>query len=286
MASATTEAESHALQPEAGRPAASPEARAEALTVAVRAAAGCMDSRGVFMHRWDPAAGRLSLVAAVGPAAECAEEWAELSGERDVAPARAVRGGDYVWTSESPDPGATGTAAVPLPGTHGPLGVLSVITAEAGEPDEVQRSFLRSVAEWSAAHLGEALDALPVHRPVAGSERTVRMGKLTAALAEAVTSQEVVRAVAAYVLPPFAADGLIVWVFEGGRQHVVDSAGYTQDFLGLLDDLAVTDYPVAADVFATCAPRFIESAAEYTRRYPTLSHIPPGSRKNAWAFLP
>ncbi|MGN5377036.1 SpoIIE family protein phosphatase [Streptomyces lasalocidi] len=259
---------------------------AESLTLALKAAE-CLDGRGAFLHRWDAAARRLRLVAASGAVSECAEAWADLSDGQEVAPVRAMRCGDYVWVAgDSLGMEAASTAAVPLLGADGPIGVLSVITAGPGEPDEVQRSFLCSVAGWAAARLEDLPQPPPACRSVAGSERTVRMGKLTGALAEAVTSREVVQAVASHVLPPFGADGLIVWVFESGRQHVVDSRGYTQEFLGLLDGLAVTDYPVAADVFGACTPRFIESAAEYCRRYPTLGHIPAAARKNAWAFLP
>ncbi|UXY21907.1 SpoIIE family protein phosphatase [Streptomyces cynarae] len=182
--------------------------------------------------------------------------------------------------------GSAGTASVPLLGADGPIGVLSVIMEGAGEPDEVQRSFLHSVAGWAAACLEDLPGRLPVRGSAAGSEQTVRMGKLTSALAEALTSREVVQAFAAHVLPPFGADGLIFWALEGGRQRVVGSAGYTQEFLDLLDGIPVADYPVATDVLGNRTPRFIESAADYCGRYPALAHIPSAAKKNAWAFLP
>ncbi|MER6983012.1 GAF domain-containing protein, partial [Streptomyces carpinensis] len=229
----------------------------------------------------------MRLVAASGLAAQSAEAWADLSDDQDVAPAYAMRRGEYAWVGgDSLGMGAAGTAAVPLPGADGPIGVLSVIMEGSGEPDEVQRSFLHSVAEWAAAGLEDLPGRLPVRGSPAGSEQTVRMGKLTSALAEALTSQEVVQAVAAHVLPPFGADGLIFWVFEGGQQRVVGSAGYPQEFLSLLDGIPVADYAVATDVLGTRTPQFIESASEYCRRYPALEHIPPAAQKNAWAFLP
>jgi hypothetical protein len=61
------------------------------------------------------------------------------------------------------------------------------------------------------------------------------MGELTTALAEAVTSRDVVEAVAQYVLPPCGADGLVFQILEGGRLNVVGAAGYPQEFLSLLD---------------------------------------------------
>ncbi|MGW2936012.1 ATP-binding SpoIIE family protein phosphatase [Streptomyces sp. NPDC001156] len=288
MAPATAKAGSHPQQSGPGIPAASYKALrgAETLTLALKATE-CLDGRGAFLHWCDPAARRLHLVAASGLAAGSTEAWADLSDEQDVAPARALRRGDYAWVGgDSLGIGGVGTAAVPLPGADGPIGVLSVIMAGAGEPDEVQRSFLHSVAGWAAACLEDLPGRLPVRGSAAGSEQTVRMGKLTSALAEALTSQEVVQAVAAHVLPPFGADGLIFWVFEGGRQRVVGSAGYTQEFLSLLDGIPIADYPVATDVLGTRTPRFIESAAEYRQRYPALMHIPSPAQKNAWAFLP
>ncbi|MGV9704353.1 SpoIIE family protein phosphatase [Streptomyces sp. NPDC003483] len=288
MASTAARAGSHPQPPGLSIPAASHTTRhgAETLAIALRATE-CLDARGAFLHRWDPAARRLCLLASSGSATERVQAWTELSDELDVAPVRALRRGHYTWVAgDSLGTGGGGVAAVPLLGAEGPLGVLSVITAGPGEPEEAQRSFLRSVAGWAAARLDDVPGTLAARRSAAGSERTVQMGKLTSALAEAVTSREVVQAVAAHVMPPFGADGLIVWVFESGRQHVVDSAGYTKEFLTRLDGLAVTDYPVAADVFGTCTPRFIESAAEYRRRYPALKPIPAASQKNAWAFLP
>ena len=67
---------------------------------------------------------------------------------------------------------------------------------------------MRAVARWVGVRLGGGPDTPPGPGPVAGEEQSVRMGELTAALAEALTSLDVVQAVAKYVLPPFGADGL------------------------------------------------------------------------------
>jgi hypothetical protein len=61
------------------------------------------------------------------------------------------------------------------------------------------------------------------------------MGELTAALAKATTSQDVVDAVARRVLPPFAATGLLVQTVEGDRLHTVGAVGYPDDFLAGVD---------------------------------------------------
>ncbi|NIY62859.1 putative regulatory protein phosphatase [Streptomyces malaysiensis] len=112
------------------------------------------------------------------------------------------------------------------------------------------------------------------------------MGRLTAALAEALTSEEVVQAVGTHVLPPFGADGLIVSVMESGRHRVVGSAGYTQDFVQLLDGIPIADNPVAADALRSQGLWFVESVADHRRRYPMLEDVAAASQKQSWAFLP
>ncbi|MEV7389186.1 SpoIIE family protein phosphatase [Streptomyces sp. NPDC091215] len=258
---------------------------AETLTLALKPME-CLNGRAAFLHWCDPDDRRLRLIAASGLPSESAEVLASLSDEQDAAPSLALRRGGYAWVpGDSLGIGGAGMAAVPLIGTDGPMGVLSVITAEH-EPDEVQRSFLSATAGWVAARLADMPAAPPAHASEATSERTVRMNTLTAALAEALTSKEVVRAVAAHVLPPFGADGLLVWVMESGRQRVVGHAGYPQDFIRLMDGIAVADYPVAADAIRARAPWFVESVGEYLRRYPTLGRFAAASQKEAWAFLP
>ncbi|MFL4909329.1 SpoIIE family protein phosphatase [Streptomyces sp. MMS24-I2-30] len=160
-----------------------------------------------------------------------------------------------------------------------------MLTTGYGEPDELRRSFLRSVAAWVEARL----HGLPCAPSTVVAEQSVRMGVLTAALAEAVTSQDVAQAVADHVLPPFGADGLLVQVLdEQSRLHVVGSAGYPQEFLRAMDGLPLREYAPVHDVVRTRTPRFLESRAEYARHYPTMTmtHVWKATPKQAWAFLP
>ncbi|WP_316959496.1 SpoIIE family protein phosphatase [Streptomyces sp. TRM68367] len=287
---------SHADRTTSARPslvAASDEGpwAAETLTLALQQATTCLDGLGALVHRRDPAAGRLHLVAASGLASGNAEAWADLYDLDDVAPARAVQHGAYVWVGrDSLRSGASGTAAVPLPGADGPTGALSVLTAGPGKPNDVQRSFLHSVAAWTAARLtGSPGTPPPGLDAAAGSERTLRMSELTAALAEALTSRDVVRAVADHVLPPFGADGLGVYAFEGYRMHVVGLVGYPQGYQGYwsrLRELPLTSQPIIADVLRAGTPLFVETKAALLRRYPEMVGLTATSPKNAWAFLP
>lgn len=122
--------------------------------------------------------------------------------------------------------------------------------------------------------------------PVGAIKRSVRMGELTAALAEAVTSRDVVEAVAEFVMPPFGADGVVFQLLEGGRLRVVGAVGYSQEFLDLVDGIPPAANMAAVDVMRTRAPGFIRSRAELSARYPTLTNVNEASPKEAWAFLP
>ncbi|MGW1618851.1 ATP-binding SpoIIE family protein phosphatase [Streptomyces sp. NPDC002172] len=263
-------------------------ARARALALALRQATAGVGGQGALLHRWDPGAGRLTLVAVDGVDAGTARAWAELDEEEDVPPARALRRGVLVRVAgDSLGTGASGTVAVPLTGAHGAVGALSVLLSGSGGPDDVQLSFLHAVAAWTAERLEHA-DGKPPHgEPAPGRERTVRTEELTATLAEAVTVQDVVQAVAQHVLSPFCADGLVVSVFEDGRLTRVGEVGYPADYLKRFEGPLNAGLPVT-DVLRTHRPQFMESPAQMYERYPAVTDriLMGTSPKMAWAFLP
>ncbi|MFG2966971.1 SpoIIE family protein phosphatase [Streptomyces sp. NPDC048288] len=266
----------------------SPAAGTGAPVLALRQAVASVGGRGAMLHRWDPGAGRLSLVAVDGVGAEEAGAWAELGEEQDVPPSRALRRGVPVRTAgDDLGTGAAGTVAVPLIGAEGPVGTLSVLLAEGAGPDDLQLSFLHAVAAWAAEHLERPAGLPPRREPGPEQVRTAKAVELTAALAEAVTVQDVVRAVAHHVLSPFGADGLIVAVFEDGRLTRVGEVGYPLDYLKRFEGPLVTGMPVT-DVLRTRRPQFLESPQQIYARYPGVTDkiLMGTSPKMAWAFLP
>jgi len=119
----------------------------------------------------------------------------------------------------------------------------------------------------------------------AAAERATRIQKLTAALAEAVTSMDVVHAVAERVLPPFGASGLTVQVVEGGRLRVIGVVGYPQHFIAMIAD-PMSRLPQVAEALRTHKPWFISSPGQYAKRFPEAASWPEKSGKQAWAFMP
>jgi serine phosphatase RsbU (regulator of sigma subunit) len=112
------------------------------------------------------------------------------------------------------------------------------------------------------------------------------MNDLTVALADAVTSEDVVRVVADQILPPLGADGLLVEILEAGHLRIIGSVGYSHKFLRLMREMPVTTYTAAADVLRTRAPMFLETEAEFLRLYPQLEELIVASAKSTWSFLP
>lgn len=118
------------------------------------------------------------------------------------------------------------------------------------------------------------------------ARRAARIAELTAALAKATTSQDVVAAVARRVLPPFAATGLLVQAIEGDRLHHVGAEGYPEDFLAAIDGRPQVPGDPSWDVVESGLPLFLSSIEEYTALYPGLAARPARAGKQAWAFLP
>jgi serine phosphatase RsbU (regulator of sigma subunit)/PAS domain-containing protein len=117
------------------------------------------------------------------------------------------------------------------------------------------------------------------------TERAARIQDLASSLAEAVTSLDIVAAVADRVLPPFGASGLIIQVVEDGRMRTVGAVGYSRPFLDLING-PVPDLTPVADVLNRRQPSFISSADEYQRRYPATADVLTVCGKQAWAYLP
>ncbi|MFE0523773.1 SpoIIE family protein phosphatase [Streptomyces sp. NPDC058954] len=118
------------------------------------------------------------------------------------------------------------------------------------------------------------------------AERALRIAELTAELAKATTSQDVVDAVARRVLPPFAATGLMVQVIEGDRLHHVGAVGYPDDFLDSIDGRLRSPKDPGWDPAESDTPLFMSSVEEFAARYPAMADLPGRAGKQSWAFLP
>ncbi|MDT0307519.1 SpoIIE family protein phosphatase [Streptomyces sp. DSM 44917] len=127
----------------------------------------------------------------------------------------------------------------------------------------------------------------------AAADRAALVARLTRHLAEAVTAQDVVTAVADSVLPPFGAAGLVVFAAENDRLNVVGSVGYPRALLSRVHGRPIAADTPVGEALRTRTPQFVESADAFAARYPGMAsgtdeRAEPGGPggKSAWAFLP
>ncbi|GAA3667225.1 hypothetical protein GCM10022420_053900 [Streptomyces iranensis] len=118
------------------------------------------------------------------------------------------------------------------------------------------------------------------------AERVMRMGELTSALAEALTVQDVVKAVADRMLPPFGATGLICGLIETARLRIVGSAGYPEEFLEIVQKMMVSEMSAVVQVLSSRTPTFLSTPQEYAEQHPDAVGYLHRSGMKAWAFLP
>ncbi|GAA4075248.1 ATP-binding SpoIIE family protein phosphatase [Actinomadura miaoliensis] len=118
------------------------------------------------------------------------------------------------------------------------------------------------------------------------ADRAALMEQLTWALAEAVTTQDVVTAFADSVLPAFHASGLIIATVENVRLYLVGITGYSGELIDQLSGEPFPDDSPIGEVLRTRIPLFFESGDELIARYPQVGDFPMSVDKDARVFLP
>ncbi|MFI7385167.1 SpoIIE family protein phosphatase [Streptomyces sp. NPDC049813] len=125
--------------------------------------------------------------------------------------------------------------------------------------------------------------------PVTGDWRRSREAFLLdagRALAEAGSTEEVLRVAAGLSMPGFSPEGLAVFGVAGDRLTVIGHHGHQAGSEGPFTDMELaTDYP-AAEVCRTGRAVYLSSPEEYHRRYPAAWPLAVRFHRQSWAFLP
>ncbi|MGW9029180.1 SpoIIE family protein phosphatase [Streptomyces sp. NPDC055722] len=128
-----------------------------------------------------------------------------------------------------------------------------------------------------------------VRSPITGDWRRSREAFLLdagRALAEARSTEEVLRVAAGLAMPGFSPDGLAVFGVEGDRLTVVGHHGHKPGAEGPFTQMLLdTDYP-AAEVVRTGRAVYLSSPEEYKARYPVSWPLGAHFGRQSWAFLP
>ncbi|MET8572248.1 SpoIIE family protein phosphatase [Streptomyces sp. NPDC004783] len=106
------------------------------------------------------------------------------------------------------------------------------------------------------------------------------------ALAEARSTEEVLRVAAGLAMPGFSPDGLAVFGISGDRLTVIGHHGQPRNDMNPFVDMPLdTDYP-AAEVVRTGQAVYLSSPDEYRDRYPLTWPLAERFGRRSWAFLP
>ncbi|MEV5432887.1 SpoIIE family protein phosphatase [Streptomyces sp. NPDC052701] len=106
------------------------------------------------------------------------------------------------------------------------------------------------------------------------------------ALAEARSTQEVLRVTANLSMPGFSPNGLAVFGLEGDRLTVIGNHGHERGEGDPFTSMALgTDHP-AAEVVRTGRAVYLPSPAQYKTRYPLTWPLARPFGSHSWAFLP
>ncbi|WP_327368428.1 ATP-binding SpoIIE family protein phosphatase [Streptomyces sp. NBC_01217] len=131
--------------------------------------------------------------------------------------------------------------------------------------------------------------ATGAHTPITGDWRRSREAFLLdagRALAEARSTEEVLRVAASLSMPGFSPDGLAVFGIAGERLTIIGHHGQDMGDEGPFNDMPLeTDYP-AAEVVRTGRAIYLPSPEEYSRRYPATWPLASRFGRRSWAFLP
>lgn len=243
---------------------------------------------GTGMWSWDSSAGTVSLDAEAArllglpaePVVRPGEEvrprfhpadWNEIDGvvnfavvEGTVAEARlriVDEHGVVVRTVRS----RSKPVPVDSPGRH--QYVLIGILQEVAQPPEASAAKTPLTGDWRRSREAFLLDA----------------GR---ALAEAGSTEEVLRVAGSLSMPGFSPDGLAVFGISGERLTVVGHHGHNVGDEKPFTDMPLqTDYP-AAEVVRTGQAIYLASPEEYRRRFPAAWHLARDFGRRSWAFLP
>ena len=146
----------------------------------------------------------------------------------------------------------------------------------------------RSEAAASASRLATLLAAEQATRRAAeeAADRAERLGRVTVALAGALTAGGLADAISAELLPALDADTFAFSMLDQGRLRMVSTVGFPLQAELRLDEMINSPENPVAEAVRSGQPLFFESAADHARRYPHLDNWREAVGNEARAHLP
>ncbi|MCC5602621.1 PAS domain S-box protein [Nostoc favosum] len=166
------------------------------------------------------------------------------------------------------------------------FGAISFFTAESGR--HYQQTDL-ALAEDIARRAATAIDNARLYQETERSvNRTILLQRITAALSEALTPQQVADVVVNQGIAALeATGGSVVLLTEGDTTlKVVQAIGYPQTLINTWATFPITAPNQIAETVRTGQPVFLENLAAMIARYPDLADVVTVIANNAWASIP
>ncbi|MFG3023037.1 SpoIIE family protein phosphatase [Streptomyces sp. NPDC048254] len=191
------------------------------------------------------------------------------------------------------------TSITRLAATEGTLGEVRLrVMDERGRLIRTVRSRFRPVYDseervyrvtGTIQEVSEPAPGSAAQHPVTGDWRRSREAFLLdagRALAEARSTEEVLRVAGGLSMPGFSPDGLAVFGAKGDRLTMIGHHGQQIDEDSPFSNMPLdTDYP-AAEVVRTGRAVYLSSAEQYKSRYPVTWPLAQRFGRRSWAFLP
>ncbi|MEH1872775.1 PAS domain S-box protein [Nostoc sp.] len=166
------------------------------------------------------------------------------------------------------------------------FGAISFFTAESGRHyKQTDLALAQDIARRAATAIDNARLYQETQRSV---NRTILLQKITAALSEALTPQQVADVVVNQGIAALQATaGSVTLLTESGTTlKIVQAIGYPQSMIDTWANFPITAPNQIAETVRTRQPIFIENLAAMIARYPNLTDVVTLTGNNAWASIP
>ncbi|MEH2237642.1 PAS domain S-box protein [Nostoc sp.] len=173
------------------------------------------------------------------------------------------------------------------------FGAISFFTAESGRHyKQTDLALAEDIARRAATAIDNARLYQETQQAKQAAERsvnrTVLLQRITAALSEALTPQQVADVVVNQGIAALEATaGSVVLLAQGGTTlKIVQAIGYPQSVIDIWASFPITAPNQIAETVRTRAPIFLENLAAMIAKYPNLADVVTLTGNNAWASIP
>ncbi|MHC5599195.1 MAG: PAS domain S-box protein [Nostoc sp.] len=173
------------------------------------------------------------------------------------------------------------------------FGSISFTTADSGRYyTEADLAFAEDIARRAATAIDNARLYQETQQAKQAAERsvnrTILLQRITAALSEALTPQQVADVVVNQGISALSATGGSVVLLDqlGTDLKVVQAIGYPQSLIDTWASFPITAPNQIAETVRTRQPIFVENLAAMIARYPNLADVVTVTGNNAWASIP